>query len=371
MLQRWTAGLALTLSLLLVGCATPYSPPVVVKGAPEFQGIVDQLDPAAPLDVVLVHGMCTKTKKWADEAMDEILLAIDSNIKSSKQEPSVAKAIDAPKIEVFRRDAETAGGTVRFTALVWSGLTQPLKDQLKFDLTGTPTDCATADECKPQRAKLNAIVKDKLLNDCLADVLAYEGASRPFIRRAMVSALSQVLAEGNPGRPLVLVSDSLGSKVVFDALADMLDGASPVSTQAVGKSAASRMGLVFMNANQLPILGLADQDVSQLPAKPSDVKAAPTEPLQRYLTARRQQGLSTLTVVAFTDPNDLLSYRLLPSRYKGENIRIADVLVSNSKTFLGLLQMPTTAHEGYSANPAVARFIACGQEKAGKNPRCK
>lgn len=371
MLQRLTIGLAVTLLLLLGGCTTPYSPPVVVKGAPDFQGIVDQLDPAAPLDVVLVHGMCTKTKKWADAAMDEILQAIDSNIKSSRQEPSVAKAIEAPKIEVFQREAATARGTVRFTALVWSGLTQPLKDQLKFDLTGTPTDCATADECKPQRAKLNAIVKDELLNDCLADALAYEGASRPFIRRAMVSALSQVLAEGNPGRPLVLVSDSLGSKIVFDALADMLDRSSLASIQAVGKSGASRMGLVFMNANQLPILGLSDQDVSQLPSDRTDLKAAPTEPLQRYLSARRQQGLSALTVVAFTDPNDLLSYRLLPSRYAGEDVLIADVLVSNSSTFLGLVQLPTTAHTGYTSNPGVARFIACGREKTGKNPRCK
>lgn len=369
MLQRWTLGLVLV--MLLSGCTTPYSPPVVVKGAPEFQGIVDQLDPAAPLDVVLVHGMCTHDESWAYEAMDGILKAIDSNIKPSKEAALATQSTAMPKIQVVRREDTTARGGVRFTALVWSKLTEPLKQQLLFDMTGTPTDCATASECKPKRARFNGEFKDKLLNDCLADALAYEGVSRPVIRGAMVSVLSQVLAEGDPGRPLVLVSDSLGSKIVFDALADMLDSASLASTQSVGKSAATRMGLVFMNANQLPILGLADQNVSPPPAALADADAAPVDPLRRYLAARRKQGLSALKVVAFTDPNDLLSYRLLPSSYVGENLLIADVLVSNTKTFLGLLELPDKAHLGYSTNPDVARFIACGQEKAGKNPRCR
>ena len=368
MLQRWTLGLLLM--VLLSGCTTPYSPPVVVKGSPGFQGIVDQLAPSAPLDVVLVHGMCTHDESWAYEAMDEILKAIDTNIKPSKEEALTTLSTAMPKIQVIQREADTAGGKLRFTALVWSKLTEPLKQQLLFDMTGTPSDCRSADDCKPTRARLNGEFKDKLLNDCLADALAYEGVSRPVIRRAMVSVLAQVLADGNTSRPLVLVSDSLGSKIVFDALSDMMDSASLASTQAVGRNTALRMGLVFMNANQLPILGLADQNVSQPP--PALAAApAPVDPLKRYLTARRQQGLAALTVVAFTDPNDLLSYRLLPSRYAGENVLIADVLVSNTKTYFGLVSRPDTAHLGYSTNPDVARFIACGHEKVHKNPRCK
>lgn len=368
MLQRWTLGLLLM--VLLSGCTTPYSPPVVVKGSPGFQGIVDQLDPSAPLDVVLVHGMCTHDESWAYEAMDEILKAIDINIKPSKEAALTAQSTAMQKIQVIQREADTASGKLRFTALVWSKLTEPLKQQLLFDMTGTPSDCWSADDCRPTRARLNGDFKDKLLNDCLADALAYEGVSRPVIRRAIVSVLAQVLAESHTSRPLVLVSDSLGSKIVFDALSDMLDGASLASTQAVGRNTASRMGLVFMNANQLPILGLADQNVSQPPPEFA-AEPIPVDPLKRYLTARRQQGLAALTVVAFTDPNDLLSYRLLPSKYAGENVLIADVLVSNTKTYFGLVSRPDTAHLGYSTNPDVARFIACGHERVGKNPRCK
>jgi hypothetical protein len=63
-----------------------------------------------------------------------------------------------------------------------------------------------------QRPKL----KDGLLNDCLADALVYQGESRQSIRRALVDTLSKVLAGMETAAPLVLISDSLGSKLVFE-----------------------------------------------------------------------------------------------------------------------------------------------------------
>jgi hypothetical protein len=67
-----------------------------------------------------------------------------------------------------------------------------------------------------------------------------------------------------------------------------------------------------------------------------------------------------MALVAFTDPNDLLSYRLLPSRYAVPGIDVADVLVSNDWTYLGLLELPNTAHTDYRLNQDVTRLIACG-----------
>jgi hypothetical protein len=95
---------------------------------------------------------------------------------------------------------------------------------------------------------------------------------------------------------------------------------------------------------------------------------APPDSLQRFLELRRMQAqapkrtesLSKLAVVAFTDPNDLLSYRLLPSRYAGPDVVIADVLVSNSSTWLGLLEDPFAAHLNYLQNKDVGGMIACG-----------
>jgi hypothetical protein len=68
-----------------------------------------------------------------------------------------------------------------------------------------------------------------------------------------------------------------------------------------------------------------------------------------------------LTLVVLTDPNDLLAYRLLPSWYAGSDVRVADVLVSNQSTYLGLLENPFTAHTSYLQNPDVAALSHAGR----------
>ena len=69
---------------------------------------------------------------------------------------------------------------------------------------------------------------------------------------------------------------------------------------------------------------------------------------------------SEIWMVAFTDPNDLLSYRLMPWRYARPGVTVVDVLVSNDKTYFGLLENPLSAHTGYMKNPAVTKAIMCG-----------
>jgi hypothetical protein len=103
--------------------------------------------------------------------------------------------------------------------------------------------------------------------------------------------------------------------------------------------------------------------------------AAAADSLQRFLELRRRQSgipraeaIARLAVVAFTDPNDLLSYRLLPARYAAPDVAVADVLVSNDKTWLGLIENPVAAHLDYLANPDVGDLIACGFPRA---PSCR
>ncbi len=364
----------------LSACTTPYVPPVVVKDSAQFKGLVDLLSPEQPLDVLLVHGMCTHDAGWAKEAMRRLATIVDSNVAlQTREEVALMAAADGtPAIQLVVSEAVIAGSKLRMTGVVWSPLTTQLKQQLLYDNTGEPTDCATDAICKPKRAKLNGGLKDSLLNDCLADALAYQGASRLVIRKAMIDAFTKAL-DGTPvDARVVLISDSLGSKISFDALSEMLQAGAASRAQA----AAARMGSIYMNANQLPILGLADQTIPT-PGPPgtlgltADAKSglAPgADSLQSFVAARArvQETLKTkapnLTLVAFTDPNDLLSYRLLPSRYKSAQVDVADVLVSNQTTYLGLFERPDTAHTSYMENPAVATAIACG---IPKSTRCR
>ncbi|WP_198120725.1 hypothetical protein [Massilia rhizosphaerae] len=345
----------------LAACSTPYRPPVVVHDSATFPGIagIVAIAGARPVDVILVHGMCTHDAGWAERQIDRIAGIVDEHAPAAG-----AVSTSAPgRVELVERTRTLAGGTVRFHALVWSPLTAQLKHQLDFDMTGAPTDCTGAGQCKPTRASLNGYVKDNLLNDCLSDAVIYEGESHVAIRDAMVETIAHVL-DNNPDSeaPLVVVAESLGSKMLFDALSAMLESWRP-RTRALGQQAARRLGLLFMAGNQLPILSLAEQS-----AGPRAM--AVQDSLQRFLDLRRHQpnrrteALQRLAVVAFTDPNDLLSYRLLPARYTAPDVAVADVLVSNDRSWLGLIENPMTAHLDYLANPAVGAMIACGQPKS-------
>jgi hypothetical protein len=371
----------LVLSFALAGlaaCTTPYRPAVFVDPAPELAGLASLVEQSGsrPVDVVLVHGMGTHDAKWAHDTIAQMVSAIDTNVKPSTV-PELAAPPDANSIQVVQQTVTIGAGSIRFTALIWSPLTATLKQQLAYDDTGTPTDCAMPGECKPKRAKLNGILKDGLLNDRLSDAMIYQGQSRAGIRRKMVEALTKVIedsdaaarrAASTPG-PLVVVSESLGSKLTFDALVAMLDPRATALVRGAGERAVGRMAQVFMAANQLPILGLADQDASDIGPRLASEPAPGADSLQNFLRtierpSVRRAGIAKIRLVGFTDPNDLLSYRLKPSRYASAYVDIADVLVSNESTFLGFLERPDTAHTSYLTNPNVASIIACGRPKS-------
>lgn len=365
--MMWRSRLSLLPVLgLLAACASPYRPPVVVHDSATFPGIagIVAVAGARPVDVILVHGMCTHDTAWAERQIDRIAGIVDAHAPAPAPAAAPATPAAPARIAVVERTRRLAGGTVRFHALVWSPLTAGLKHRLDFDMTSAPTDCTGAGECKPRRARLNGYVKDNLLNDCLSDAVIYEGASHVAIRDAMVETLAHVI-DNDPDSeaPLVVVAESLGSKMLFDALSAMLESWEP-QTRALGQQAARRLGLLFMAGNQLPILGLAEQSAGQ--------RAIPVQDaLQHFLDLRRRQpnrrteALQRLAVVALTDPNDLLSYRLLPARYAAPDVAVADVLVSNDKTWLGLIENPMTAHLDYLANPDVGTLIACGYPSEG------
>ncbi len=100
----------------------------------------------------------------------------------------------------------------------------------------------------------------------------------------------------------------------------------------------------------LRILTASRTDVPLVVITPS-----PPDSLQ-LLLRKRQAGQRRvadrhLTLVAFTDPNDLLSYTLDESKYAQDGITVYNVLVSNAPTWLGLLERPDTAHLAYLSNP--------------------
>lgn len=368
--------LAFMVSGLLGACTTPYSPPVAVRGSAPFLGLAEIVHRAGgdPVDVLYVHGMCSHSEADVFGTIEALAKAIDARIAAPATQLRAATVPDTD-IQLITLRTNIGVAQLRFAALRWSPLTLPLKRQLDFDLTAPPTDCATADECKPQRARLNGAMKNGLLNDCLADAVIYEGDSRSAMRGQMKLAIAhaagRLLATPvEPRRSLVLITHSLGSKLVFDALADMA-AQGPASAEArIAAQLRAQLDQIFMVSNQLPLLGLANQ-IIPVPGRSASASAVDParDSLAQFLplwrAARASKDARTpITVVALSDPNDLLSYSLRASRYASHEVPIADVLVSNKATILGLLQRPDTTHTGYLANPEVIDEIACGRPRS-------
>ncbi|WP_426319328.1 hypothetical protein [Pseudoduganella sp. R-43] len=337
---------------LLAGCTSMPYRPAQADGA--FPGLADfaATAPGHSVDVLLVHGMCTHDARWADETVAQL----GSALKARAPGPSSAvRAIaSADGIEIVERTITLQQGELRIKALVWSSLTTALKRQLEYDLsTRLPAT----------RAKLNAQAKDKLLDDCIPDALIYQGVARDTIQQRMAQAILHATRDAAPDAPLLVLSSSLGSKILFDTLLRM---------EAAAQSTIDRMAYLVMAANQIPLLALADQ---QLPGATPGLAATVVQPpdsLRAVLLKRRagpaprSSSTGRLNLVAFSDPNDLLSYTLERERYAGLGVDVVNVLVSNAPTWLGLLERPDHAHTNYLLNPDVARMVACGEPRSAR-----
>ena len=384
------AALLIWFVAALAGCTTPYSEPVFdarPPGQTDFAGLARLVEtsPDKTLDVVLVHGMCTHTEKWAKGAISQL-----NDILGDQPAPTLSKEdVSDSQAVIYRSRLAVAGGTVRATAILWAPILAPLKSQLCYDQTNKSEVCVAAGQDQPaypyQRATVNRMLKDSLLDDCLADAIIYQGQAKNSIIDQMQLALLAAVAPGVSAANklavqraaaaqqsnLVLITSSLGSKIAFDALSKMIQQGDE-DAKAAGMRTLDRVAQIFMHANQLPILALADQDLAGKSAFGAEKSRAPADSLDELLNLKgprfsAKSGKPCPLVVAFNDPSDLLSYVLAPARRPG-NYAVVDVLVSNAPTYLGWLERPDRAHIGYPDNKQVQALMVQGHSNPGSDP---
>jgi hypothetical protein len=117
-------------------------------------------------------------------------------------------------------------------------------------------------------------------------------------------------------------------------------------------SAMTSLTNFFMLANQIPLVGLAND--------PLGVDLRRNRSLEEFIASATEMRLATakpLTIVAFLDPNDLLSFRLIP---KSGRARIVNFVVSNDDTYVGYAERPDEAHCNYIRNGYVMHAIVFG-----------
>lgn len=375
---------------LLAGCTEPYATPETDR---DFRGVAAYIAPGAPPPrLILTHGMCSDLHRaepgrdWVGARAALIAEALGGRFDETPPYAVVTypagRPPDAPGVQ--RYDFTLAGtrGSVEVSFLTWGRHVDASRRALAYENTSA-ADTPGA----PVRARLNAGLKTELMNRCLIDAVTYLGPRGDPIRRDMRAALCDILGgsfkpadpAGSASRParctgidpdgatVILIPESLGATILFEAFAALDD-------RAGGFDLAQRLGQVraiYLASNQLPLLELA----SRLPpdeigvARAGDGRAAAElsgldafvailarAPVPRSADGRREP----VQLVAITDPNDVLGYRIRPDRF-GDNapITVHNVLVSNAPTALGAIANPAAAHRN-TARPEIYRLLMEG-----------
>lgn len=351
-----------TMVFILTACATPYDPPTILSASESkvsnFPGI-RQFATQGDLRVVWIHGMCSHNASWAKKRQKLVDSILDT-VAVSGETPDARNEKYSPY--TIKTNTRYGSNDIEIRYYIWSPATKAAKERLVED----------SEQSDFKRAKLNASLKKTLMNDCLSDAVAYLGKPgnqiRSWLKAQVCDAMNGKI--GSSGRcqsvapldrPVIFISESLGSKMLSDALQDVWDSSGATSRAALARNI-SRVQMYFVISNQIPMLNVAEFEGP----RQRSVGEPLTQPGLRVFQQARGGvpaalgiDLPPLHYVEFTDPNDLLSYRLT-SKDLQPGIRLTNVVVSNGPTYFGYLENPLTAHCGYQWNRHVLGTVLKG-----------
>lgn len=375
------------LGLAVSGCTRLYNTPEISKDL-EFAGVRDIVPPGGNARLVLSHGMCSgeHDKGWADKRLNQIAKLIGAP-------PSSATLTERFPGKVERYDSTLVGAEGRTFDMTFLIYGRPIDAARKV----LESDSGRGGE-KPARASVNSAVRDVLMNDCLVDAVFYLGPNGDGIRRDTREFWCGYLggkvtmSTGRPDKslkcridrvgitsnaPIFLIPESLGSKVVFDAYRQV-----DVTGRVARADALGPVGGIHLVTNQVLLLdqaGIASQD-DQVTTQRRDGQAGGSiSPSLDSFLSDAVGGVSPRTVditsepfkvpvVAYTDPNDVLGYRLLPDG-DFDSITVVNVLLSNAGTFLPgapIIANPIDAHRGAENQGMIFEMILGGSDRVSR-----
>lgn len=242
----------------------------------------------------------------------------------------------------------------------------------------------------PGRTWGNGYLKKKVINFGFSDATLYTGNFGEVMRTGTQNALCLMLLESEPDHrqagtshshsapcalvgagtksgiaalepaQMVYLTESLGSRLLFDSLQETATLRSG-EAEAVRALAAQIVGsdpIVYMSANQLPLLGLA-----RLKVEEGNGTAKLAEPqrsfLRDFLVSSAPLTGHPHEIVAFHDPNDLLGYEASAHLQPPLADRIIEVTQHYARPFwIGAL--PLAAHNQSFRHRVSRRMILCG-----------
>jgi hypothetical protein len=361
---------------------------------PAYEGIAPTLEreaatPGGTIKVLMVHGIGKHLPGYSGRLQDKLTTALGLDVVEEQyKEFTLLPPLPRPDLNlgdqplgtlrVNRHTNQSGSRELLFYELTWSTITDSTKAIIAYDTTS---------EYAYHRAALNSIAKE-FIDSHIPDPLIYTGDTHQKILVAVTQSLCWMVSgdwnalptggqhrcnplQGDKARQvredtLVIITHSLGSRIALDALQAM---AASAFAQQLGqqrhplvRALQDKAIPVYMLANQLPLLQLGF------------VKPQITGQSDRYCQAGGdrydQRMFRQINIVAFSDPNDLLSYAV-PPRFAEEFIdsrlcpQVVNVTVNvapvNALPFIGTTYAsPLTAHNDYEADDRVIGLITHG-----------
>ena len=350
--------------------------------------------------VLFVHGVGDHIPGYTTQFLEKLAKELGLNARSEGQKNITLSAPLVPgrelgNLRVTHLLNEETSKELTFYELTWSEITRHEKELLAFDNSG---------EYEFRRAKINGLLK-KFSNDTGPDPIIYLGKNREAILAAFgqsfcwmatgdwqdlpssgvhaCTGLNDSKIEHVVNDDYVMISHSLGSRITIDGmqriahlLANVKQYAIPGQnvdvTDRVIEALQNKHLPIYMLSNQLPMLQLG-RELPEVIGNKSDYCEASGA---HY----RQRSVSQTEIIAFSDPNDLLSYAIpygfaekyidtrLCTSITNVNINIAKVMDA-----FGITDManPMEAHIGYDQDDRVVALIAKGIGHAGESPLVK
>ncbi|WP_367989484.1 hypothetical protein AB2S62_19840 [Vibrio sp. NTOU-M3] len=291
---------------------------------------------------------------------------------------------------IWRKFKSSDGRRLNLFALSWDEITVKIQKSL-LELDGEFYEKSQGENREENRAYLNRELK-RFINRSFSDPAIYLGSFGDEIRflvatgvKAINSAINEnegsTLEENNQ---IIHISDSLGSSIVFDTVVKSFDPFSENKELSVFKNElatfAGRSSLIFMNANQLPLIELGnikpplendteDEWLSRYPCNNLNFSSIHgfTNKGRDYkeLNSNFYKMSMSYQLVAFSDPNDALSYHLTNrfiSKCGGDDLKIFNVSLTNAKwNYFFILAHPGKAHSsGFKVNDTAIDILING-----------
>jgi hypothetical protein len=339
--------------------------------------------------MLLVHGIGTHRPGHSAVITEGIVHSLGLTVFSNPSDADILNPRDPAQrlanLRIIRVRNPEATRRLIFYELTWSDITAARKRVLDFD---------TSAEYARRRASFNNAMKG-FLNDVGPDAMIYVADRENLILAATQQAVCWMLASGDEGgegdiRPegvcglsslsrlsslerqnVLFITHSLGSRIIMDALGEIIrtltDDRTVADHPALVAGLQQKEMTVFMLSNQLPFLQIGLPP----PAVTGRIESYCRPEGEDY--ARR--AFKKLDVVAFNDPNDLLSYSIPPSfveRYLDSrmcpdltniHINVADRISAFGVEVVN----PIAAHGNYDSDERVIELITHGNADLSKN----